>query len=455
MMVRNSLDLQQAISLVDRKINPKHLNRVQEIILVKSLEGQTYSQIAIEYNYGMEYIKTSGSELWKLLSQAFGQQVNKSNCNSFIRRQISEFAVNTFSQNKRAEIIKDRQDKVSVENVQKKSSISLIAPEISDFQGRDRELSLIEKWSNSSDCRFVLMTGMIGCGKTTLAIKAAEILQNKFHRVIYLSMSNSFNLKNSIKFCLQSLDPNLEISSDINKLLIDLTLYLKKYRCLIVLDDLDSIVEFKQMASYYRSGCEKHAQFLRCLITANHQSLVIASSRNTIKQLSYYSSKQVKTLHLRGMKPENLWSILKSEITTDISQDVWNKICRYYQYNPELMKILASNLEYLPVSDANIYHKYVPYIEEIDLIIEEELNSLDEISKEVIYWLSFSLDNSTLDKLFQKINHHQNKILQVISFLKKHSLIAEENNSYALIPMFKDYIQRYLVNAAKQAGDSS
>lgn len=449
-MVRNSLDLQQAISLVDNKINPKHLNRVQEIILVKSLEGQTYSQIAIEYNYGMEYIKTSGSELWKLLSQAFGQQVNKSNCNSFIRRQISGFTGNTFSPNKRAEIIEDRQDNVSAENVQKENSISLIAPEISDFQGRDRELSLIEKWSSSSDCRFVLMTGMIGCGKTTLAIKAAEILEKKFHRVIYLSMSNSLDLKNSIKFCLHSLDPNLEISSDINKLLADLTLYLKRYRCLIVLDDLDSIVEFKQMASYYRSGCEKYAQFLRCLITANHQSLVIASSRNSIKQLSYYSSKQVKFLHLKGMKSENLWSIFKPEITIDISQDVWNTICSYYQYNPELMKIVVSNLEYLPVSDSNIYHKYTPHIEEIDMIIEEELNSLDEIGKEIIYWLAFSLENYTPDKLFQKINHHQNKILQVIDFLKEHSLIVEENRNYALLPMFKDYVQRYLINAAKQ-----
>ena len=49
-MVRNNFDLQQAIGVVDHKISPKHLNRVQEIILVKSLEGQTYSQIAIEHN---------------------------------------------------------------------------------------------------------------------------------------------------------------------------------------------------------------------------------------------------------------------------------------------------------------------------------------------------------------------------------------------------------------------
>lgn len=450
-MVRNNFDLQQAIGIVDNKISPKHLNRVQEIILIKSLEGQTYSQIAIDHNYGMEYIKTSGSELWKLLSQSFGQQVNKSNCSSFIRRQISEFTTNPFPLSKQVENPKDKQKEIDVSLAkQEVDSISLIAPDIPNFQGRELELALIAKWSDNPNCRFIMMTGMIGCGKTTLAIKAAEMLKEKFHRVIYLSMSNSLDLKNSVEFCLHSLDPNLETSSDINKLLVDLTLYLKKYRCLIVLDDLDSIVEFKQMASYYRSGCEKHAQFLRCLITTNHQSLVVASSHSSIKQLNYYSTKKVKFLPLKGMTSENLWSIFRSEISIDISQRTWEQICEYYQYNPELIKIVVSNLEYLPVCDSNIYDKYVPYIEEIDILLQEELESLDEIGKEIIYWLSFNLENYTLDKLFHRINHHKNKILQVIDFLQEHSLVVEDDYSYSLLPMFKDYIQRYLINIAKK-----
>ncbi|MGD1919602.1 MAG: hypothetical protein ACFCAD_12355, partial [Pleurocapsa sp.] len=156
-MFRNNFDLQQAIGVVDHKISPKHLNRVQEIILVKSLEGQTYSPIALEHNYGMEYIKTSGSELWKLLSQSFGQQVNKSNCSSFIRRQISEFTNNPFPLTKQAENTEDKQKEIDVNSVkQEADSISLIAPNISNFQGRELELALIEKWSKDPNCRFIM-----------------------------------------------------------------------------------------------------------------------------------------------------------------------------------------------------------------------------------------------------------------------------------------------------------
>lgn len=453
-MVRNNLDLQQAIGLIDNKISPKHLNRVQEIILIKSLEGQTYSQIAIDHNYGMEYIKTSGSELWKLLSQAFEQPVNKSNCNSFIRRQIAAFTANTFSLNRKTETIKNKEESFSsshVKEIAEADSISPIAPKTFNFQGRESELACIKRWSDDPDCRFIMMKGMVGCGKTTLAIEAAKILKNKFRRVIYLSMSNSLNLKDSLKFCLHSLDPNFETSSDVNKLLVDLTLYLKKHRCLILLDDLDSVVEFKQMVSYYRSGCEQYAQFLRCLITTNHQSLVIAASRNNIKQLDYYSSNRVKSIYLKGMNPEALWSIYKSDISVDVPQEIWKKICNYYQYNPELIKIVVSNLGYLPISDFSIYENYILYIEEIDMIIEQQLELLDQISKEIVYWLAFGGDNSSLDKLFHKTSYQPNKILRAVDFLKEHYLIVENNRGYALLPMYKDYIQRYLIDTAKKS----
>lgn len=451
-MIRDNLDLQQAIGIIDSKIHPRHLNRVQEIILVKSIEGQTYSQIAIEHNYGMEYIKTSGSKLWKLLSQAFGQQINKSNCSSFIRKQILEFTSNRLSYIKPTEnsLVDQEVDDVNIVK-QEIDSIHLIAPKTSNFQGRESELATIKSWSNNSNCCFIMLTGMIGCGKTTLAIKAAQMLRDKFHRVIYLSMNNSRDLNTLIEFCLHSINPNIKISSDINKLLLDLTLYLKKYRCLIVIDDLDSVFEFKQMASYYCSGREQYAQLLRCLITTNHRSLIIANSRNNIKQLNYYSSDRVKSIFLKGMNSKTLWLIFKQEITKNISIEAWQQICNYYLNNPELMKIVVENLEYMPKLGNNTYTQYLPQFKEMDVIIENELKLLDEVGREIVYWLSLNLENHTLTTLSNRIGFQQyqrSKILKAIDFLKKRFMIAEDNCNYFLKPMYADYVQRYLIESA-------
>ncbi len=448
-MIENTLDLQQAIQIIENKIHPKYLNRVQEIILSKSLEGQTYSQIAAEYNYGMEYIKTSGYELWRLLSQAFGEQVTKSNCSSFIRRQILEFSLDQTPPKKQ----KETQKLILTE--QEANSVSTITPEVSSFQGRGLELAQLINWINDLHCRFILITGMAGCGKTALATKAVEMVKNSFYKVIFLSINNNFSLKDFLEFCLRSLDSNLDTNKDTNKLLVDLTLYLQKYRCLLILDDLNSIVEFKKMVTYYRSDYQEYAQFLRCLITTNHNSLIIATSNIFITQLSYYSSKRVKTLQLKGLKREVILSIFgKNKIVQDIPLDTWERICNYYQNNPELIKIAVRNFNYLPMFDSNIYQEYYPYIEEIDCIIEGELQCLDDLSREVVYWLAFNFETNNLKQLFHSINCPRNKILKVLDFLEKHSLIKSNGQNYILKSIYRDYVQRHLVKVATKKIDN-
>ncbi|HHP7232464.1 MAG TPA: hypothetical protein ACFCUY_16590, partial [Xenococcaceae cyanobacterium] len=81
-----NVNCDQVIQLIDHQINPSYLNKIQEIILKETWQGKTYVEIAKEYNYESEYIKSAGCELWKLISQAFNQQINKSNFVAFIKR---------------------------------------------------------------------------------------------------------------------------------------------------------------------------------------------------------------------------------------------------------------------------------------------------------------------------------------------------------------------------------
>lgn len=42
-----------------------NLNDVQEIVLIQSFFGYTYSEIASNYGYNSDYIKEVGANLWK------------------------------------------------------------------------------------------------------------------------------------------------------------------------------------------------------------------------------------------------------------------------------------------------------------------------------------------------------------------------------------------------------
>ncbi|WNN88235.1 hypothetical protein [Gloeocapsopsis dulcis] len=81
------MDIEEALVVIDTALENFFLSNLQELILRQSWEGKTYPEIAESYGYEANYIKNVGYKLWGLLSQAFAEEVTKSNFRSAIRRQ--------------------------------------------------------------------------------------------------------------------------------------------------------------------------------------------------------------------------------------------------------------------------------------------------------------------------------------------------------------------------------
>ena len=79
------MNIEEALAILDTFLE-HGLSDIQEIVFRKAWEGQTYPDIAESCGYDANYIKDVGSKLWKLLSQAFGEEVTKSNFRSVLRR---------------------------------------------------------------------------------------------------------------------------------------------------------------------------------------------------------------------------------------------------------------------------------------------------------------------------------------------------------------------------------
>ncbi|MBE9002138.1 MULTISPECIES: AAA-like domain-containing protein [unclassified Nostoc] len=79
------MNIEEALVILDTFLEHS-LSDVQEIIFRQAWEGKTYPDIAESCGYDANYIKDVGSKLWKLLSQAFGEEVTKSNFRSVLRR---------------------------------------------------------------------------------------------------------------------------------------------------------------------------------------------------------------------------------------------------------------------------------------------------------------------------------------------------------------------------------
>ncbi|WP_298918646.1 AAA-like domain-containing protein [uncultured Nostoc sp.] len=88
------MNIEEALAILDTFLE-HGLSDIQEIVFRKAWEGQTYPDIAESCGYDANYIKDVGSKLWKLLSQAFGEEVTKSNFRSVLRRRCRRQALPT------------------------------------------------------------------------------------------------------------------------------------------------------------------------------------------------------------------------------------------------------------------------------------------------------------------------------------------------------------------------
>ncbi|MEW6497794.1 MAG: formylglycine-generating enzyme family protein [Cyanobacteriota bacterium] len=67
----------------------RSFNDVQRSILRGALENQSYQEIAVSLNYDLSYVQSLGAKLWKLLTEALGKKVTKTNLKSVLNAELT------------------------------------------------------------------------------------------------------------------------------------------------------------------------------------------------------------------------------------------------------------------------------------------------------------------------------------------------------------------------------
>ncbi|MEH2037603.1 NB-ARC domain-containing protein [Nostoc sp.] len=303
----------------------------------------------------------------------------------------------------------------------------------SAFYGRVEELITLEQWILNEHCQLVALLGIGGIGKTALSVKFAEKIQDNFEYVIWRSLREAPPVKIILGNLIQFLSDEQETESNLPESFSDrvsrLLYYLQNYRCLVILDNAESILRSGSRAGLYREGYEEYGELLRRVGEATHQSCLVLTSREKPREIAFLEGQAlpVRSLPLSGLKVAEGQEILKLK-GLSAAEDEWKVMIERYAGNPLALKIVATTIQ--DVFDGNVtgfLQQDTAVFGDIRDILEQQFERLSDLEKEIMYWLAINREPMALPELRNDITSQvpQAKLMEAVESLLRRSLIEK------------------------------
>jgi WD40 repeat protein len=431
----------EAIALVTKLLGNGRLKEVQKLVFSQSWVGKKYSDMGIEEGYDLGYIKDVGSGLWRSLSKALNEKVTKNNLHEVLERYAQQQAAlnATLQANSVATQIHMGE-----------------AIDVSKFCGRTQELETLTKWILYDRCRVITLLGMGGMGKTALSVKIAEELQGEFDYVIWRSLRHAPTFRNKMEDCLKILSQQqiTTLPTNSHEQITCLIEYFRKSRCLLILDNFDTLLEHGQGTGTYLDSYEAYGELLWRVGETNHQSSVLITSREKPAEVVALEGDglAVRTLALSGLGLDAAKTILtlKGLLISDVES---RQLVDCYKGNPLALKISATairdlyggNVNHFLASGITLFHG-------ISNLLSQQLQKLSDLQNQVIYWLAIHRESISLTELHRTFTPSMPKlkVMEVLESLVNCNLIERDRYGFTQQPVVMEYITERLIELIYQ-----
>lgn len=343
-------------------------------------------------------------------------------------------------------------------------------PDISGFQGRALELEELKKWIVNDDCQLAAILGIGGIGKSSLAAKLAEEeeIKSEFEYVIWYSLRHAPLFYELVGELVQYLyqgkisKPPKTITgqgpkatsgaSEVSQLMA----FLRDRRCLLILDDLETVMGSGQLAGYYRPGYEDYGKFLKQVAEFSLRSCLLVASREKPIEILTLAGDSVRCQQLDGLDEESAKAIL-AESGFSANKSAISALIQRYSSHPAALKIAAATI--MEVFGGNISQflgtTTLMVGDALEQLLSEQFDRLSELEREIIYWLAIESVESasiSLSQVQERIWHSVSgtDLVGAMQSLRRRSLVEKipssseetppEEPLFTLQPVLRKYV---------------
>ncbi len=320
-------------------------------------------------------------------------------------------------------------------------------PDVPALYGREVELDRLSSWiCGSSPCRMLAINGPAGIGKTSLAIELAKKVKPQFEGAIWQSLRHQPALETVLSDWLVQL-PNdfnrARPTSEWYKQIDDVMDYLRAHRCLVVLDNLESILRGGSLFGEYEPAHEPYRELLKRMGEEPHQSCVLVTSRESNREIrgSESAAHPVRQLRLEGLSYEAAAPILKEEklLESDGPNGYGKKLVQQYRGNPHFLRMVAFTIhEVFDGRVGDFLKQRMTLFGEVVYILDQQYDRLSDEEKAILQQLARQDERVPLEDL---IPPHK---LESINALNRRSLIEKSAAGYTLRPVVMEHVRRKL-----------
>ncbi|MBD1828134.1 NB-ARC domain-containing protein [Microcoleus vaginatus GB1-A2] len=459
------MNLKEMLNVADRIVFEKtgqHLDDLQAAVLRGTLQREKYKEIAKDFDCSESRIREIGSELWQILSEELGEDVNKTNFRSAMERlevsiysnvaQEESMQINSVnicgearyppnlpnSNPQNQEISNSKQIKTLHQDLSE-------MPELGDFFDRTPELNTITTWILQQRCRLITLTGISGIGKTTLAVQLVQQIKHEFEYAVWYTLDEFPTLEKFQSNLIQLFSHSeKEDSSPTNQKRLPLIKYLQNHRCLIVLDDVHNLFCSSQLAGKYKPESEEYRSLFKQIEKLSHQSCLMLIGWEQPREVTQVKNQNtsIRTLQLQGLGIAAGREILRDYGLEE--SDNSEALIHRYQGNPLWLKSVANLIQDLGGGVNQLLPKDTVLLpEDLKDVLHQQFDRLSELEKQVISLLAKESQPIDRAKLLENDIIPASDLLNVLQSLSRRCLIEQQANFYTISPVLRQYAIAY------------